>query len=341
MKTVFIFGAGASVDAGLPLQDQLLKEYFEASGRDEFRPDLERYFRDFFRIDFDRLQEAVFPTFEEALGMLELAIENEQTYGPVYNLEKLHSLRRALIMSMGMLIERRPIQPQHSYRKLINDLYAGGNFRKNEFGFINFNYDILLDAALMSLAAQNLYIDYGLRFSNESADYTSPDFAQWSRPEDARSITYFKPHGSFNWMCCPTCQAIYIKGTKKSNVFVTGYLHSAEHCLRDESELYCLVEPPSFFKQYKSLYLQSIWNQSFGLLADAAKIVFIGFSMQEADIWFKYLLKRSSFGQEKQFYVINPSDSHRIKYERLLGRITYRTETFQNFLEDFRSTLNI
>ena len=81
-RAVFIFGAGASASAGLTTQAQLLKNYFKSgiNTPDSFHSALSSFFKEFFHLDVDSATS--FPTFEEALGILELALEKEETFGP-------------------------------------------------------------------------------------------------------------------------------------------------------------------------------------------------------------------------------------------------------------------
>lgn len=53
----------------------------------------------------------------------------------------------------------------------MNKLFHRGHFVEDEYSFINFNYDIVLDKALMPLLSKNIYLDYGINFKNEKEDY--------------------------------------------------------------------------------------------------------------------------------------------------------------------------
>ncbi len=75
-KILFIFGAGASYDAGAPTQGQIFQMYFEKHGfEDDENEILKKFFQKFFLIDFPSSKRySSFPTFEEVLGILEFAI---------------------------------------------------------------------------------------------------------------------------------------------------------------------------------------------------------------------------------------------------------------------------
>lgn len=331
-KHVFIFGAGASKDEGLPIQEELLFNYFTNQQSDQFRPMIAEYFNDFFSLDINNVNKNQIPTFEEALGIIEAAIDNEESFGPKYSLRYLHQLRTALIMAMGIAIEHCSRNANNTHERLMTALFSNRSFHQDEYSFISFNYDLLLDKALMNVLENDIYVDYRINFANETI--YRPPFEQWESPKDQR-IQFLKPHGSFNWMHCPTCNSMYITGIKESRIFSTGYLHNVEHCLKDKTELSCVMHPPSlFFKTHRNLYLQLIWKHTYDVLADADKVFFIGYALKHADVWMKYVLKKSQVQKPKEFVVINPQPKEQlhVRFDRLLGSVSYVQRDFSSFV---------
>lgn len=336
-KAVFIFGAGASSSAGLPIQAHLFRDYFRSGElhSDSFRNQLASFFGDFFHVDIQDLAAAQFPTFEEALGVLDLAIEKEETFGPNYSLPRLREIREALVYSIGIAIERRPVPQPTTYHKFVNKLFHRGHFLEDEYAFINFNYDILLDDALMDLNYHQtkVLVDYDIHFANEKSDGQRGNFQEWL-PAHGRTVKYLKPHGSFNWMHCPTCNSIYILGNEKSQIFKTGYIHQRESCVKDNTPLVCVIEPPSYFKKYKNAYLQNIWNTMIQILFAADVVVFIGYSLPAADMWTKYVLKRACFGERKHWIVVNKTDIES-RYVRFLGEVECLKMSFDTYVQNW------
>jgi len=78
--TAIFLGAGASKAEGAPLQGDLFKEYFSSSlfksSCDEMDRELSTFFLQMFQIDVDGgdISNIAFPTFEEVLGLTDLAI---------------------------------------------------------------------------------------------------------------------------------------------------------------------------------------------------------------------------------------------------------------------------
>ncbi len=338
-KHVFIFGAGASKDEGLPIQEELLYRYFMDNQSDQFRELIASYFKDFFNLDINDVNHNAIPTFEEALGIIEAAIDNEQSFGPDYSQRMLRQLRTALIMAMGIAIEHCSRNTNNTHQRLMQVLFSDAVFQNDEYGFISFNYDLLLDKALMNVLENDIYVDYGISFANEII--SRPPFEHWESPGEQR-IRYMKPHGSFNWMHCPTCNSMYITGVKESRIFSTGYLHSVEHCLKDQTELSYVMHPPSlYYKTHRNIYLQLVWKYTYDLLAEADDLYFIGYALKDADVWMKYMLKKSQVQKRKQIHVINPqpADQLQTKFERLLGPVQYHENDFSTFVDHIHQIL--
>ena len=342
IKTVFIFGAGASKADGLPTQAELLKKYFESNPSDDYSGLLKEYFEKFFGISDTRFSGVKWPTFEEALAMVEIALDKEQSFVPNYNAEKLKKIRDGLIISMGRAIENCQISTDTFHNKFINKLFWKGrgrrHYHKQEYSFVSFNYDILLDKALMELIADGIYCDYGVDFINTNARFSSGTFHKWTRPGNKR-VLVLKAHGSLNWMQCPSCDALAISGDSKGQIFKTGLIHTIEHCPKDNSQMQFIVEPPSYFKKYKNYYLQLIWKRFAEVLGDADRIIFIGYSMPDADVMVKYTIKRACIEGRKQFVVVNPrmnADEYsalKNRYERVLGTVDFHELGFSELCE--------
>ena len=179
-KTVFIFGAGASKADNLPTQAELLKIYFESRPHDDYSGLLRGYFRDFFDIRDVEVAATKWPTFEEALAMVEIAMDKEQSFGAIYSAEKLKIIRDGLVISMGRAIESCVTPDATIHNKFVSKLYWQRHYREDEYTFVSFNYDILLDSALMGLARGRYTRDYGFKLANASPEFRSRAFPKWS-----------------------------------------------------------------------------------------------------------------------------------------------------------------
>ncbi len=78
--------------------------------------------------------------------------------------------------------------------------------------FVSTNYDILIDNALVDEYKYDIDLDYGVEFRNfERAD-------DWTRPRRNKSVLLCKPHGSLNWLFCPTCNELELTPKEKGVV---------------------------------------------------------------------------------------------------------------------------
>ncbi|MFV0516610.1 MAG: SIR2 family protein [Aminipila sp.] len=292
-KTVIFLGAGASKADGAPLQRELFKSYFEAcedkSLNDRFnirnskvKELVARYFRNFFELSDDATHEdEVFPTFEEALGVLDLAIERNEKYKS--ELGNLYKYRTALIFSMAQAIQYKigstgECSQGESHTRLIEKLHE--RIEAGTISFISTNYDIILDDVM---SRQFDKVDYGF-YPLENLEDTS------------RGAKLFKIHGSLNWKYCPVCKHIEAVNSKDVNIYEIDNPGSVK-CSYCNSDAEYIIVPPTYYKDMSNVYLANIWNNAEKLLRESNHIVFSGYSLPSADMHIKYLLKRAELNR--------------------------------------------
>lgn len=112
MTTAIFLGAGASAAEGAPLQNDLFREYFKDLQESplEMRTDLAKFFQSMFGINVAQAQ-VEFPTFEEALGILDLAELRRESLrelsldgGPSGNIRTTHQY---LVFAMAQVIAKK------------------------------------------------------------------------------------------------------------------------------------------------------------------------------------------------------------------------------------------
>jgi len=355
MKTAIFFGAGASKAEGAPLQGELVKEYFKFIKANkptyytsEMESELRTFFHLIFSIDVDHsdLDKIIFPTFEEILGILDQAIQRNETLKE-YDLDniasnnnRLRNIRLHIIMLMAQIIHEKLKTYLNLHENLCKQL-AQTNLIKGIL-FVTTNYDILIDNALVKLidAPYHLGLDYGIDFRN----FLSQD--DWQRP-GINSIKLFKLHGSLNWLYCPTCNNVTLTPKEKGviRLLPNMYGHEKKNCPHCESLYVPMIIPPSFFKNMNNVFLNIIWNKIEQELRNIQHIIFCGYSFPDADIHIKYLLKRIQTNRktEIKFTVINnfPSKKEdlkkeeKIRYQRFLGsNVNYTGLSFEDFVND-------
>lgn len=294
-KTVIFLGAGASKADGAPLQRELFKSYFKACEDEKLNDNfdikhskvkrlVDQYFKNFFDFsdDFD-YRNATFPTFEEALGILDLAIERNEKYRS--ELGNLYKYRTALIFSMAQAIQykieasKTGIQGE-SHTKLIDNLKE--KILDGNITFISTNYDIILDNVL---ACKFEDVDYGF--------YPSEDLNNIEN-----GVKLLKIHGSLNWKYCPVCKHIEAKSGQKVTLSIVDN-PGAVKCNNCNADAQYIIVPPTYYKDMGNVYLANIWNNAEKSLREAEHIVFSGYSLPSADMHIKYLLKRAELNRDK------------------------------------------
>jgi hypothetical protein len=163
---------------------------------------------------------------------------------------------------------------------------------KGENTFITFNYDTLLEDALIELGID---VNYG---SKISAHPSCKD------PKRKDQIPVFKLHGSMNWARAnlPNSQ-----GSQSITVF-NNYNEVREKNLVPE------LIPPTWKKIFEN-QLESVWDEAIQKLKTATRIIVIGFSMPPTDLHFKYLLAaglKDNISLRKVVFV-NPDEKDELK----------------------------
>lgn len=309
-STVIVLGAGASASDGAPVQSKLFREYFKSDRRqpegaayEEMDRELGTYFERFWGIDVDHqdLDEANFPTFEEALGLLELAesqAEFFKDFSGIYpGRTRGREMRIHLINLIGRILDEKLESWRGHHALLLSSLKDAGRLPSTTF--IGLNYDILIDRAIFSETGSDP--DYGVA--------TKPEDEQHLGPVEGggEHVMLLKLHGSLNWLLCPTCNMLFFDRYEKSAVHLPGRIHRIP-CPACREPRVPLIVPPTFFKVMSCYFLQCIWRRAEESLKQADRIIFCGYSFPDADIHVKYLLKRAEMnrnGSPPSIFIVN------------------------------------
>ena len=347
VDTAIFLGAGASCAEGAPSQGQLFRDYFSSTlfknSHDEMDRELATFFALMFQIDVDHgdMTKINFPTFEEVLGLTDLAILRKESFrnfdieNRATNSGRLRFIAQYLVFLVAKVLDDKLRSKARFHRQLVSALSQANQLRN--MVFVSTNYDILIDNALMEEKTKGTDLDYGVEFRN----FDCP--GDWSRPALDKRVQLFKPHGSLNWLFCPTCNDLEITPAEKgvvTRLLVSNFaLASCPHC---QSVYAPLIVPPTFYKDLNNSFLSAIWNRTDVALRKVNHIVFCGYSFPDADIHIKYLLKRAQTNRNDtlKFTVINHYDQkdpkvvqeEKYRYTRFLGdKVNYTTLSFENF----------
>jgi hypothetical protein len=291
-KTAIFLGAGASAAEGAPVQSQLFNTYFSNARNVRKYPamyrELSEFFRAIFSIDLSKsVRNIAFPTFEEALGVLDLLEMRRESLrgfdlgGGQHQVNKLQLIRLYLTLAMSKAISdglKKSDEPAW-HQALVNNLRSQNLL--DDTIFISTNYDLLIDGAL------GFEIDYGVEFSG-------PHQFGSRQPVSAAGIPpvkLLKLHGSLNWLYCPVCNNLNSWESKVvlSLMSEDKPITRCEFC---QSPMSPVIVPPTFYKDMSRVFLSNIWNKTENALREVNHMIFCGYSLPDADMHIKYLLKR-------------------------------------------------
>ena len=349
-RRVIILGAGASAADGAPLQAGLFRKYAEAlrsnngAGiHDSRETELRSLFDMLWGVDIDAddLSKEYFPTFEEVLGLLELAYARGEFFKGFGGLQQEatrgHEMRAHLVYLIATVLDDALRQGSKHHAKLVCSLKNLGWLPAT--AFVSLNYDLLIDNSLRNV--MNAEPDYAVTFrQNQNLCQTGPQNA---------ATPLLKVHGSLNWLYCPTCNALDLFPGEK---IVSEIAHNPGRmpCDSCTEPRVPIVIPPTFFKVMSNFYLQQVWKRTEELLTKADHIIFCGYSFPDADLHLKYLLKRAEINRREyapppEIFIVNEHTSKTnpqreaeqdryIRFFRNKGLVRWTKLSFADFAAD-------
>lgn len=294
-KTLYFFGAGASAAESpvAPTNTNLLRGGL--TRRKGKYQTLERFLTDWGFADFQFL-----PSIEELLSILDTCLGKGEPIGQRWSISDLTRCREELVLCIYDVIgdtldsTTNGHPDQGLYQQLMKRL------TDDETSLISLNYDLLLDNALHK---GGLTPNYCLDFLDFGGD---PGHQTVVGAHPARGdIKLFKLHGSINWGYCPSCYTTVFTRDKK--------IASDQVCPTCDGLLSALIVPPTPMKVPPSPFLSALWKKAEWELKQAKEIVFIGYSLSDADANIRYLLFRGFFSYTPKVTVVlkqNPPDYH-------------------------------
>ena len=342
-KTVYFLGAGFSADAGGPIQNQIIQFILdpEFSKKFDYKPYLKQARLDF--INFikekllipDSLIEKI--SLEDIFTPIDRAISSGKSFKDIDS-KRLVELRERFHFLMGVAIHfgvdyngKSKVYIEN-FAKYINNIAKRrlDDLKKDEIAIITSNWDILLDNELNKLTrefSENdqrvgnkrlAVLDYCCYISSlQNDEFIKPGL--FALGKEGYNIKYLKLHGSMNWLHCPNCQRMYIKYNVKTMLSNQKY---CKHCKTNYGldnvksiELKSNLLLPTFIKDLSNIQIQLIWQNAGIELSEASKIVFIGYSLPQADFEIRQLLSRCIPNHTEIEVVLYPGRKNNLKSE--------------------------
>lgn len=346
MKTVYVLGAGFSVEAGAPTQEAILRETFKISEADPTTFDHTRFeeFTSFLReqlhaadSEFSKIElEDIFTPLDRCLA------ESSQFRG--ISLDKIMKVRESAFYVIGRTIQvilnqttnqKDYIDNFATHLTSLSSSRANTKYKKNDpVSVISTNWDILLDNSIYkSLNATDHYdgvVDYCCYISSqgESDKTITPGLEKLG--QGGFNVKLLKLHGSLNWLQCPRCARLYANFFEKEAMRSFDFSTSCRHCDKnfpEEMGRHRLTQNlimPTYLKNLSNPQYRIIWQNAGIEISEAEKIVFIGYSLPQADFEMRQLLSRMTRKNAKihvvDFLPLEKQESLKMHWTKFFGR---------------------
>jgi hypothetical protein len=173
--------------------------------------------------------------------------------------------------------------------------------------FISFNYDCLLDRAVMLRCGRRWSAQGGYGFPISNGTGAWEDHSGLGR-FPVHPVRLLKPHGSLNWQLDPTRDVSLV---------------SDEYADRRADEL--VIVPPLWQKSFEDEPYQTVWQETRRTLSSVKALFVLGYSLPETDVYTQATL-RMDVGPLDFLCIVNPDSSARARITRTL-RSSISTET--------------
>ena len=340
-KTVYIFGAGASIGSdfspNMPGISNFISKGHSFSKIETYK-NLFRYIDSEWNIkpksaeDYKSYNNL---NIEELYTHIDISINKFESND--YLLSELIKVKRELFLFMINTLNQAQDHGFCSIHKTFS------NSIEKRDTIISFNWDTLLDTALLNSESGHFQFNQLKRIAHDFQRDTGGPLGPI--PFDFDEGIYLKLHGSFNWLVCENngCSQygmVYINYYRKDDHFICGPSISILRCSRCNSHMKNVFVPPTINKTFKKHpSINNLWNFAYRELERATKIIVIGYSLPPTDFLSNWLLRSAcDKGKINEVIIVDPqNDDLSSKYSNLLGInlkiINTSFKTFKDFVE--------
>ncbi len=357
-KTVYILGAGFSIEFGAPSQAKLLEAIFNLSHHKRYGKninikkwidELDSFMKNALKVSD---AQKIYYSLEDIYTPIDKSIVESTSfreYTPIDLANLRDNINKLIMIALRSEIERNKTKKNgiDVFSKFIVDQCRAriGDEKLDTVSIITTNWDIILDNSIFGIISDDP-IPKGHKFSgvldyccyisslNENDEKIKPGL--YALGKGRYNVKLLKLHGSLNWLQCPKCSRLFVKLYKHFNgayIFDSKY---CRHCERNfgsyEDKTNILrtnLITPTFLKNLNNVQNKLVWQNAAIELSEADKIVFMGYSLPFADFEFKQLLSRMvRSNAEVQVVLIQDDNPNRDE-----GKVNYNTAgyRFENF----------
>lgn len=330
-KRVYVLGAGFSREAALPLQAEILSrirdfnlmdiptDVFEAfvSAQEQLFPFLRRAF-----------PASEDPNLEDVFTLLDHSIaKREDCLGePWMRLVEIRdALTRAILSIIHHAAEGQTPQAEALYHGVASSwlaLRVASGQAADPLSVITLNWDYLVEDSIYACIADTATegrVDIDYCCYSTPLDASSPHVPSLlQRSRGIYNMKVVKLHGSATFLRCPNCDRLYTgigSGGRVWDQYVLPTwcrLCPAVDLAGDGVSARPLLEPflisPTFLKVFDNVHIRTIWHNAYVELSEATEVVFVGYSLPEADYHVRVLLRRAIRDDATIVAVLSPRD---------------------------------
>lgn len=349
IDTIYILGAGASADSGIPVMSNFVQKAESLAASKEF----EGYeFKELKEI-IDNLQfgESKIYIDSENIESVLGAIEMAEIFNHKFKEDQSIDLKNTYIDYVVKTIEKSTLfkyekdkitnEKSNSYDAFVKNYITP---IKNKSAILTFNYDVCLDIALYS---NNVSFNYYLEANR-----------------DDNFFPYLKLHGSINWFEIEKqnnnteinildvmshvkygahfTDKKHIKRRVDDYFFQTHFkkeMLSKKYIEIPKSKMNTLIIPPTWNKTMYHNKIKNVWVKAHNVFRNTKNIVVIGYSYPESDSFFKYMLSVCTNNNTRinKLIIVNPNiDPIKERLDELLGPALKKKVSYVNlWFEDF------
>lgn len=313
-KVVYILGAGFSKEANAPSQEELVKNIFETFKESPLMIGIDKM--DEFKVFLNStlhipegLQETI--PLEDIFTPLDRCIADNISFGNL-SVDELRKKRELIFELIGKTLQYKLQNANNQYIEIFAKylIYksrqrAYQNYSNTDpVTVISTNWDIILDNSIHNNINNRIdnakgVVDYCCYISSYDKDDHTIKPALQVLGEGGYNVKLLKLHGSLNWLQCPRCHRLFVKFNEKiaMNPYANDDKPTCRHCddnfdKCDSHRLVSNLIMPTFLKDLSNPQYKIIWQNAGIELSEAKKIVFIGYSLPQADFEMRQLLSR-------------------------------------------------
>ena len=349
-EAVFVLGAGASHPDGVPLQQHILPMITSGEIKEIANSVIGKQVNQFIADNFFIKPGMVeFLKLEAVFGFLDYFIQQNESLSSKYTNAKIREIKENFIKIIHYIVNLRTDKRSQTYHLFWEAIQK----YNSNISIITLNYDTLLEQAFDFLFCKFGYIDYCIHLMNYGKLKELKSFNFWINPrepikinrdENPVPIKIIKVHGSLNWKYCNCCnQTLLTPWDRKIDLNrgkLVGYTFPDDeeydyYCPLDGTEFQTVIMPPSYIKSLNNPIISQLFGEASREIRATKKIIFIGYSLSDADVHIKALFKKH-LKETVKLIVINTKSSENFKqaYYALSKQATFIDCSFADLVAD-------